>query len=149
MVKGSEGQSRDLNSRGIYVQSGLIPPIGAYVEMNVFLPQPGHPTRPAELHAEGRVVRIESGNSSSEVAGFAAMNHTVILRNSQGRVVDEQNSWNEFGLDGPKARVMKLSSEIQNRPASTTLLGTDLTMFFWAEKVVSASILFRRRVFGV
>ena len=105
MVKGSEGQSRDLNGRGIYVQSKLIPPVGAYVEMNIFLSQSGLPTRPAEVHAEGRVVRIESGNSSSEVSGFAAMNHTVILRDSQGRVVDEKNSWNEFGFNGPKARV--------------------------------------------
>jgi hypothetical protein len=117
--------------------------------MNVFLPHPGHPTRPAELHSEGRVVRIESGSSSSEVAGFAVMNHTVILRDSRGRVVDGQNSWNEFGFDDPKARVMRLSSGIQNKPARAALLGTDLTMLFWAKKVVSAGILLRRRVFAV
>jgi len=87
VVNGGEGQSRDLSSHGIYVQSKLIPPLGAYVEMNVFLLQSGQLALPAELHAEGRIVRIESGNSSSEMAGFAAMNHTVILRNSQGRVV--------------------------------------------------------------
>jgi hypothetical protein len=101
-VKGGEGQSRDLNSRGIYVRSSAIPPIGANVEMNVFLSEPGHPTRPAELHAQGRVVRIDPGSSMVEAAGFAAMNHTVILRDSQGRVVDGEHSWNEFGIDGPK-----------------------------------------------
>jgi hypothetical protein len=87
VVNGGEGQSRDVSSHGIYVQSRLIPPLGAYIEMNVFLLQSGQSTLPAELHAEGRIVRIESGSSSSEMAGFAAMNHTVILRNSQGRVV--------------------------------------------------------------
>lgn len=148
-VQGSDGHSRDLNSRGIYVQSELIPPIGAYVEMNIFLPRRGHPRGPAELHSEGRVVRIESASSSSEVAGFAVMNHTVNLRDSQGRVLDGQNSWNEFGFDDPKARVIRLSSGIGNKPARAALLRTHLTMLFWAEKVVSAGILLRRRVFAV
>jgi hypothetical protein len=98
---------------------------------------------------EGRVVRIESESSPSEVAGFAVMNHTVNLRDSQGRVLDGQNSWNEFGFDDPKARVMRLSSGTWNKPARAALLRAHLTMLFWAEKVVSAGILLRRRVFAV
>jgi hypothetical protein len=95
VVSGSEGRSRDLNSRGIYVQSPLSPPIGSSIEMNVFLPHPGPATRPTEIHAEGRVVRIDPANSPTDSGGFAAMNHTVLLRDSTGRIV-ENDSWDDF-----------------------------------------------------
>jgi hypothetical protein len=93
VVSGCDGYSRDINSRGIYVQSEISPPLGAYVEMNVFLPKNGAPTRPVELHAEGRVVRIDPEVSPIQPGGFAAMNHTVVLRDSNGRIVDEKDSW--------------------------------------------------------
>ena len=102
IVRGSEGHSRDINGRGIYVQSGLTPPVGAPVEMNVLLPQLAPPKRPAELHAEGRVVRIDPAASDSQGAGFAAMNHTVVLRDAEGHAIDDQNSWNQFGLGESK-----------------------------------------------
>jgi hypothetical protein len=95
-VHGSEGQTRDLNGRSIYVQSGLIPPIGAHVKMHVLLPQLAK--RPAELHAEGRVVRIDLSGGPSRGNGFAAMNHTVTLRDAEGREINEQDSWRDFGL---------------------------------------------------
>ena len=50
-VHGCDGYCRDLGSRGIYVTAQLVPPLGASVEMNVFLPRPGHSTRPSEIHA--------------------------------------------------------------------------------------------------
>ena len=92
LIHGSEGQSRDLNGRGIYVESEIAPPIGSSVEMNVLLPQLEPPKRPAELRAEGRVVRIDPD------AGFASMNHTVILRNSEGHEIGGPNSWKDFGF---------------------------------------------------
>jgi hypothetical protein len=101
VVHGGEGQSRDLNGRGIYVYSDLIPPVGSPVDMNVLLPQLAPLSRPAELHAEGRVVRIEPG-ASSKATGFAAMNHTVILRDAEGHSIDDQNSWKRFGLNESK-----------------------------------------------
>jgi hypothetical protein len=101
-VHGSEGQSRDLNGRGIYVHSDLIPPIGSPVEMNVLLPQVAPSSRPAELHAEGRVVRIEPRTALSKAPGFAAMNHTVTLRDAEGHTIDDQNSWKRYGLGESK-----------------------------------------------
>jgi hypothetical protein len=83
-VHGCDGYCRDLGSRGIYVTSQLVPPLGASVEMNVFLPRPGHSTRPSEIHAIGRVVRSEQKTPASEIAGFAAMNHTTRLRETRG-----------------------------------------------------------------
>jgi hypothetical protein len=102
VVHGSEGQSRDVNGRGIYVHSGLVPPVGSSVEMKVLLPQLEPPKRPAELHAEGRVVRIDPGASLSQAAGFAAMNHTVILRDAERPAIDEENSWKQFELGESK-----------------------------------------------
>src|SRR6201986_2908281 len=83
-VHGCDGYCRDLGSRGIYVTAQLVPPLGVSVEMNVFLPRPGHSTRPSEIHAIGRVVRSERQAPASEIPGFAAMNHTTRLRETRG-----------------------------------------------------------------
>jgi hypothetical protein len=95
VVHGSEGKSRDLNGRGIYVQAALIPPVGSYVEMDILLQQLAASKGPVELHAEGRVVRTE------RAAGFASMNHTVVLRDSEGREINGQNTWKDFGFGEP------------------------------------------------
>jgi hypothetical protein len=94
-----EGRSRDVTSRGIYVHSDLTPPVSAHVDMNVLLPNPQSLTSPAELHAEGRVVRIDPTIPAYRSSGFAVMNHTAILRDSRGRIVDDKDSWDDFGRD--------------------------------------------------
>jgi hypothetical protein len=91
IVQGSEGWSRDLSSRGIYVRSDMVPPVGAAVEMNVFLPEPGYQIRAAELHAKGLVVRIDR-RAGTQSSGFAAMNHTVLLRESSEHAAKDKSS---------------------------------------------------------
>ena len=90
-VHGCDGYCRDLGSRGIYVTAQLVPPLGASVEMNVFLPRPGHSTRPSEIHAIGRVIRSEQKTPVSELPGFAAMNHTTRLRETRGGQVESED----------------------------------------------------------
>jgi len=68
-----------------------VPPLGASVEMNVFLPRPGHSTRPSEIHAIGRVIRSEQRTPSSENPGFAAMNHTTRLRETRGGHIEAED----------------------------------------------------------
>jgi hypothetical protein len=102
VVQGSEGVSRDINGRGIYVHSKLVPPFGSAVEMNVLLPQLASLKRQAELHAEGRVVRIDPVLSDPTASGFAAMNHTALFRDTEGRSIDDQNSWTQFGIGESK-----------------------------------------------
>lgn len=98
-IQGSDGYCRDLGSRGIYVRSELVPPLGVSVEMNVFLPRPEHSARPSEIHAIGRVVRSEQF-ATPEGRGFAAMNHTTLLReNRSQRTEDQDATLNEFGLE--------------------------------------------------
>jgi|SRR5215469_15611222 len=98
-LQGCDGYSRDLGCRGIYVQAEVAPPLGVSVEMNVFLPRPEHSARPSEIHAIGRVVRSERQGSTAQGRGFAAMNHTTLLRETRVHKVDLQDSTlNEFGL---------------------------------------------------
>ena len=98
-VHGCDGYCRDLGSRGIYVTAQLVPPLGASVEMNVFLPRPGHSTRPSEIHAIGRVVRSEKQTPVSEAAGFAAMNHTTRLRETRtGHAEAEDYEVDDFSM---------------------------------------------------
>jgi hypothetical protein len=100
-VQGCDGYSRDLGSRGIYVHSEVVPPLGVSVEMNVFLPRPEHSARPSEIHAIGRVVRSERHGTPTQACGFAAMNHTTLLREARGQKTDQLNSpRNELGFEG-------------------------------------------------
>jgi hypothetical protein len=100
-MQGGDGYCRDLGSRGLYVHSEIVPPLGVAVEMNVFLPRPEHSERPSEIHAIGRVVRSEQLRSPLQACGFAAMNHTTMLRETRGQKTDEQDSTlSEFGLEG-------------------------------------------------
>ena len=79
-----------------------VPPLGVSVEMNVFLPRPEHSSRPSEIHAVGRVVRSERPGSSARGGnGFAAMNHTTLLRETRSQKADHSDSTlNEFGMQG-------------------------------------------------
>jgi hypothetical protein len=102
-VQGCDGYSRDLGSRGIYVYAEFVPPLGVSVEMNVFLPRPEHSARPSEIHAIGRVVRSERpGSPTPQGNGFAAMNHTTLLRETRGRSdapdSTPDSTFDEFGL---------------------------------------------------
>jgi hypothetical protein len=98
-VYGCDGYCRDLGSRGIYVTAQLVPPLGASVEMNVFLPRPGHSTRPSEIHAIGRVIRCEQRTPVSEAPGFAAMNHTTRLRETRGGQAEAEGyAADDFGV---------------------------------------------------
>jgi len=100
-LQGCDGYSRDLGSRGIYVQAEVAPPLGVSVEMNVFLPRPEHSARPSEIHAIGRVVRSERHGSTPKSCGFAAMNHTTLLRETRAQKADQPDSTlNQFGLSG-------------------------------------------------
>jgi len=112
IVQGSEGWSRDLSSRGIYVRAETVPPVGAAVEMNVFLPEPGYQIRAAELHAKGRVVRVD--RHADTQSGFAAMNHTVLLRESSEQAAEknrgERNS--RIASQGMRAKKVGRTSAI-------------------------------------
>jgi hypothetical protein len=90
MVQSGEGWSSNISSRGIFVRTKCAPPLGASVEMNVFLPQPAHDIRAAEIHAKGQVSRIDR-DPRAQVSGFAAINRTVLIRESMERGLAEKD----------------------------------------------------------
>ena len=90
IVQSGEGASRNISSRGIYVRTKLAPPVGTAVEMNVFLPQPAYDIRAAEIHAKGQVTRIDLGPINGTY-GFAAMNRTVLIRESIEHALEGNN----------------------------------------------------------
>lgn len=99
-IQGCDGYSRDLGSRGIYVYAEQVPPLGVSVEMNVFLPRPEHSSRPSEIHAVGRVVRSErQGTSTRGGNGFAAMNHTTVLREGRSHKSEQPAATMTEGRD--------------------------------------------------
>ena len=87
-LQSGEGCSCDISGHGIYVRTTCAPAAGNSVEMNVFLPQPAYDIRAAEIYARGQVMRVDQG-LSGQVCGFAAMNRTVVIRESMERVLDE------------------------------------------------------------
>lgn len=91
IVQSSEGLSCNISSRGIYVRTKLAPSVGTAVEMNVFLPQPAYDIRAAEIHAKGHVTRIDQP-TIAQVYGFAAMNRTVLIRESIEQVLEGKKS---------------------------------------------------------
>jgi PilZ domain len=90
--QGCEGYCRDLGSRGIYIHSEQLPPLGVAIEMDVFLPRMRQSARASEIHAIGRVVRADVATQALEACGFAAMNHTTNLRETLTQKLDDQLS---------------------------------------------------------
>lgn len=90
VMQSSDGCSSNISSRGIYVSTKCAPPPGNSVEMNVFLPQPAYDIRAVEIHAKGQVMRVDQG-ARGQVCGFAAMNRTVLLRESLEHVLESKD----------------------------------------------------------
>jgi hypothetical protein len=101
--QGSEGYCRDLGSRGIYIHSDQVPPLGVAIEMDVFLPRLRQSARASEIHAIGRVVRADV-TGAANAGGFAAMNHTTNLRETLAQGLGEPiSSLEEFGRGRPQS----------------------------------------------
>lgn len=66
----SEGVSRDISMRGIFVLAADAPAVGMYIELDAYLPASSGQGRTVKLHAEGRVLRVEA--QGGPATGFAA-----------------------------------------------------------------------------
>jgi hypothetical protein len=65
----SQGVTRDISMRGIFVLTAKVPEVGAYIELDAYLPAVSERGKTAKLHAEGRVLRVEALGATT---GFAA-----------------------------------------------------------------------------
>ena len=70
-----EGITRDINISGVYIMADGLPPVGALIQMDIFLPNLTDSGSGMHLYGEGVVLRAEPrgarGDDSSE-SGFAA-----------------------------------------------------------------------------
>lgn len=68
-VQEAGGTTRDISSYGVFVVSTLLPPIGEYLEIDVYLPSLPGTEKSIEMHGGGKVVRASTEGSET---GFAA-----------------------------------------------------------------------------
>ena len=66
----AQGTIRDISSRGVFVIAEALPPPGAHLELNVYLPSLSGTPRSVQLTGEGTVLRV--GRAGVGQAGFAA-----------------------------------------------------------------------------
>jgi len=64
------GVTRDINTFGVYVQTDVMPPVGALIQMEIVLPNLRDTSAGMHLHGEGIVLRCEPGDTPK--CGFAA-----------------------------------------------------------------------------
>ena len=74
-LQACEGVTRDICMRGIFVMAADVPEVGAYIELDAYMPAVSERGRTmrgrtVKLHGEGRVLRVEAELRAGR--GFAA-----------------------------------------------------------------------------
>lgn len=77
-LQSGEGMTRDIDTTGAYITANELPPVGARVQMDIFLPNLSDARSGAHLIGEGVVLRVEPQDHKAQVSqerGFAASVH--------------------------------------------------------------------------
>jgi hypothetical protein len=69
--KSSQGVTRDISVRGVYVLDPVSPPLGTRVQLSIAVPSLTGPSRGLQVVATGHVVRVEPQDGNT-ISGFAA-----------------------------------------------------------------------------
>jgi hypothetical protein len=75
----SEGVTRDISSRGLFILASKSPPAGTALRYDILLPQLERTLPRIRMQGEGRVVRVEPAAAPAGVVGFAAASESVFL----------------------------------------------------------------------
>lgn len=70
LLQKGNGAIRDISDRGVFVSAEIVPPPGAHLDVDVYLPSLEAGGGAVQLHGEGTVVRVEREAESTK--GFAA-----------------------------------------------------------------------------
>jgi PilZ domain len=70
LLQEGRGTIRDISDRGLYVSGDLVPPPGAHLDVDVYLPSLEAGGGAVQLHGEGTVVRVD--REAEGIKGFAA-----------------------------------------------------------------------------
>jgi PilZ domain len=86
-----EGVTRDISVAGAFIFTRTCPPVGARVDLEIFLsPAPGSGRRTVQIKTEARVIRVEHDGPAE---GFAAVSQDFTL-------LFDRNTRREFGVSG-------------------------------------------------
>src|ERR1700683_2912640 len=80
LLQEGEGSIRDISYRGVFITGDEAPPIGAHIDVDVYLPSLGAGSGAINLHGEGTVVRVDREGKITK--GFAA---AVVFETGGGR----------------------------------------------------------------
>lgn len=84
--RGGDGRSRDLSTQGVYIRSGMVPELGASLDLSILLPKLPRSARVLEMQAKGRVVRVEG------TLGFAVKAHKLKLHEAEDLLYRKRSS---------------------------------------------------------
>jgi hypothetical protein len=70
LLQEGNGRIRDISDRGVFVSGELVPPTGARLDVDVYLPSLETGGSSVHLHGEGIVVRVD--RQAERTKGFAA-----------------------------------------------------------------------------
>jgi hypothetical protein len=70
LLEEGRGMIRDVSDRGVYVTGDIAPPLGAHLEVDVYLTSVDVGGGAVQLHGEGSVVRVD--REAEGIKGFAA-----------------------------------------------------------------------------
>jgi hypothetical protein len=70
LLQQGRGSIRDISDRGVYVSGDVVPPPGAHLDVEVYLPSLEVGGGAVQLHGEGTVVRVD--REAEGIRGFAA-----------------------------------------------------------------------------
>ena len=75
----SEGVTRDICSRGLFLFASKCPPAGTALRYEILLPQLERTVPRIRVHGEGRVVRVEPAAAPAGMVSFAAASESFFL----------------------------------------------------------------------
>jgi hypothetical protein len=70
LLQEGRGTIRDISDRGVYITGDFLPPPGAHLDVEVYLPSLDVGSSAVQLHGEGIVVRVD--RKPENINGFAA-----------------------------------------------------------------------------
>jgi hypothetical protein len=91
----AEGVTRDIGVAGVFIFTRTCPPVGAIVELEIFLtPKLSDRRRTVQIKTEARVIRVEHSDAAE---GFAAVSKDFTL-------LFDSKTRNAFGVSGTDSR---------------------------------------------
>lgn len=87
-----EGVTRDMSSRGIFIWSPALPPIGTQLECEVFIPKNSPSDTSLKVLVKGLIKRIDSFRQLHNAIGFAVESKRVAISTEEEPFPEHETS---------------------------------------------------------